>query len=54
MDQGKFHDESEQSCPSLVPIEGRKTIQLDGSKNARKLDVRIMISCPEDEFKDYK
>ena len=22
--------------------------------NARKLDVGIMISCPEDEFKDYK
>ena len=21
---GKFHDESEQSCPSMVPIEGRR------------------------------
>ena len=26
---------------------------LDGFKNARKLDVGIMISCPEDEFKVY-
>ena len=34
------------SCPSLVPIEGRKTVQLDGFKNTRKLDVGIMISCP--------
>ena len=54
MDQGKFHDESEQSCPSMVPIEGRKTVQLDGFKNTRKLDVGITISCPDDEFKDFK
>ena len=33
------------SCPSLVPIEGRKTVQLDGFKNTRKLEVGIMISC---------
>ena len=46
MDQWKFHDESEYSCPSLVPIEGRKTVQLDGFKNTRKLEVGIMISCP--------
>ena len=43
---GKFHDESEQSCPSMVPIEGRKIVQLDGFKNTRKLEVGIMISCP--------
>ena len=30
----------------VVPIEGRKTVQLDGFKNTRKLDVGIMISCP--------
>ena len=30
----------------LVPIEGRKTVQLDGFKNTRKLEVGIMISCP--------
>ena len=30
----------------MVPIEGRKTVQLDGFKNTRKLDVGIMISCP--------
>ena len=42
------------SCPSLVPIEGRKTVQLDGFKNTRKLDVGIMIGCPDDKFKDYK
>ena len=30
----------------LVPIEGRKTIQLDGFKNTRKLEVGTMISCP--------
>ena len=46
MDQWKLHDESEKSCPSLVPIEGRKTVQLDGFKNTRKLEVGIMISCP--------
>ena len=46
MDQWKPHDKSEYSCPSLVPIEGRKTIQLDGFKNTRKLEVEIMISCP--------
>ena len=34
------------SCPSLVPIEGRKIVQLDGFKNTRKLEVGIMISCP--------
>ena len=38
----------------LVAIEGRETIQLDGFKNARKLDVGIRISCPDDEFKVYK
>ena len=46
MDQWKLHDESEKSCPSLVPIEGRKAVQLDGFKNTRKLEVGIMISCP--------
>ena len=30
----------------MIPIEGRETVQLDGFKNARKLDVGIMISCP--------
>ena len=30
----------------VVPIEGRKTVQLDGFKNTRKLEVGIMISCP--------
>ena len=30
---------------SLVQIEGRETVQLDGYKNARKLDVGIMINC---------
>ena len=41
-----------QSRLSLVPIEGRETVQLDGFKNARKLDVGIMISCStDDEFK---
>ena len=39
---------------SLVQIEGRETVQLVGFKNARKLDVGIMISCPDDEFKGYK
>ena len=39
---------------SLVPIEGRETVQLDGFKNARKLDVGITSSCPDDEFKVYK
>ena len=29
-----------------MPIEGRKTVQLDGFKNTRKLEVGIMISCP--------
>ena len=28
-----------------MPIEGRKTEQLDGFKNTRKLDVGLMISC---------
>ena len=27
---------------------------MDGIKNARKLDVGIMSSCPDDEFKVYK
>ena len=27
-------------------IEGRKTVQLDGFKNTKKLEVGIMISCP--------
>ena len=39
---------------SLVPIEGREIVQLDGFKNARKLDVGVMISCLDNEFKDYK
>ena len=30
----------------VVPIEGRKTVQLDGFKNTRKLDVGLRISCP--------
>ena len=30
-----------------MPIEARKTIQLDGFKNTRKLEVGIMISCPQ-------
>ena len=30
----------------LVPIEGRKTVQLDGFKNTRKLDVGLRISYP--------
>ena len=47
MDQWKFHDETEQSCLNLVPIEGRKTVQLDGFKNTRKLEVGLMISCPK-------
>ena len=46
MDQGKFHDESKYSCPILVQIEERKSIQLDGFKNTRKLEVGIMISYP--------
>ena len=46
MDQWKLHDEFEYSRPSLVPIEGRKTVQLDGFKNTRKLEVGIMNSCP--------
>ena len=54
MDQWKFHDESKKACPSLVPIEGRKTVQPDGFKNTRKLDVGLRISCPDDEFKVYK
>ena len=37
---------SNRACPSLVPIEGRKTVQLDGFKNTKKLEVGIMISCP--------
>ena len=31
---------------SLVPIEGRETVQLDGFKNAGNLEVGIMITCP--------
>ena len=46
MDQWKLHDESEYSRLGLVLIEGRKTVQLDGFKNTRKLEVGIMISCP--------
>ena len=38
----------------MVPAEGRETIPLDGFKNARKFDVGIMISCPDDVFKVYK
>ena len=38
----------------VVPIEGRKTVQLDGFKNTSKLDVGITISCPDDEIKVYK
>ena len=38
----------------LVPVEGRRTIQLDDIKNARKLEVGITSSCPDDEFKVYK
>ena len=30
----------------MVPIDGRKTVQLDGLKSTRKLEVGIMISCP--------
>ena len=37
---------SNRACPSLVPIEGRKTVQLDGFKNTRRLDVGLRISCP--------
>ena len=29
-----------------MPIDGRKTVRLDGIKNTRKLEVEIMISCP--------
>ena len=29
-----------------MPIEGRKTVQLDGFKNTRKLEVGIMIRSP--------
>ena len=54
MDQGKFHDESEYSCLILVQIEGRKSIQLDGFKNTRKLEVGIMISCPMISSRNYK
>ena len=36
---------------SLVQIEGRKTVQLDGFKNTRELEDGIMTSCPEDKFK---
>ena len=35
------------SCPSLVRIEGRKIVQLDGFKNARKLDVGINDELPQ-------
>ena len=38
----------------VVPIEGRKTVQMDGFKNTRKLDVGIMIGCPEDDLKVCK
>ena len=38
----------------VVPIEGRKTVQLDGFKNTRKLDVGLRISFPDDEFKVYQ
>ena len=38
----------------VVPIEGRKTVQLDGFKNTRKFDVGLRISFPDDEFKVYK
>ena len=37
---------SNRACPSFVAIEGRKTVQLDGFKNTRKLDVGLRISCP--------
>ena len=30
----------------MVPIEGRETVQMGGIKDARKLDVGIMISFP--------
>ena len=46
MEQWQPHDKSEYSRLGLVPIEGRKTVQLDGFKNTRKLEVGIMISCP--------
>ena len=39
---------------SLLQIEGRKTVESDGFKNAGRLDVGVVISCPEDEFKVYK
>ena len=38
----------------VVPIEGRKTVQLDGFKNIRKLDVGLRTSFPDDEFKVYQ
>ena len=46
MEQWQPHDKSEYSRLGLVPIEGRKTVQLDGFKNTRKLGDGIMISCP--------
>ena len=33
------------------PKKEDETVQWDGFKNARKLDVGVMISCPDDEFK---
>ena len=38
----------------VVPIEGRKTVQLDGFKNTRKLDVGLRISCPMISSRNYK
>ena len=46
MEQWQPHDKSEYSRLGLVPIEGSKTVQLDGFKNTGKLEVGIMISCP--------
>ena len=47
MEQLQLDDESEKSRLSLVQLEGRETIQLDGFKNTRKLEVGLMISCPK-------
>ena len=38
----------------VVPIEGRKTVQLDGFKNTRKLDVGLRISYPMISSRNYK
>ena len=46
MEQWQPHDKSEYSRLGLVTIEGRKTVQLDGFKNTRKLDVGLRINCP--------